>query len=96
MTSDFQTITVHATLVVIKATAVVDWSQPAPIVAGTPLSATQLDATANVPGTFVHNPFAGTFLPVGTAVLQVTFTPADAADYQSSSAQVSLTVKSKK
>ncbi|MGO8788310.1 MAG: beta strand repeat-containing protein [Terriglobia bacterium] len=95
-TMDFQTITVHATLLVLKATPDVDWSPPAAIVSGTPLSGTQLDATANVPGTFVYNPPAGFILPAGTATLKVTFTPADTADYQSVSAQVFLTVKSKK
>jgi len=94
-TTDFLTITVHATLVVLKANPDLDWSQPVPIAVGTPLSATQLDATANVPGTFVYNPPAGFVLPAGTDVLKVTFTPTDTADYQSASAQVSMTVKSK-
>ena len=95
-TTDFQTITVHATLIVLKANPDVDWAQPAAITAGTPLSGTQLDATANVGGGFAYNPPAGTILPAGTYVLKVTFTPADPADYQSASAQVSLTVKPKK
>ena len=34
---------------------------------GTALSATQLNATANVPGTFVYTPAAGTVLNAGAA-----------------------------
>jgi hypothetical protein len=94
--TDFQTITVHTTLVVLKALPNLTWSQPGSITAGTPLSATQLDARANVAGAFVYNPPTGTILPAGTATLRVTFTPADSADYQAGSAQVSLTVKAKK
>ncbi len=95
-TADFQTITVHATLIVVKALPVVSWSQPAAINAGMALGAAQLNARANVAGTFVNNPPAGTILPVGTATLRVTFTPIDTTDYQTGSAQVSLAVKSKK
>lgn len=95
-TADFNSITIHATLIVVKAVPNVKWAQPAAITVGTALSTTQLNATANVPGTFVYNPQAGTVLPVGTATLNVTFTPADTQDYQSASARVSLTVKSKR
>jgi hypothetical protein len=57
---DYATVTVHTKLTVMKATPVITWANPAPITKGTPLSATQLDATANVPGTFTYNPPAGT------------------------------------
>ena len=40
---------------------------PADITYGTALSATQLNATANVPGTFVYTPVAGTVLNAGAA-----------------------------
>jgi Bacterial Ig-like domain (group 2) len=60
--ANFAVTTVHATLVVLKALPVITWAEPAAITTGTPLSATQLDATANVPGTFVYNPAAGTVL----------------------------------
>ncbi len=61
---------------------VIDWPAPAAITLGTPLSGTQLNATAslngvNVPGTFVYSPAAGTILPEGTHTLSVTFTPDD-------------------
>jgi hypothetical protein len=62
------------------------WATPAAIYYGTPLSATQLDATATyngvaVPGTFVYTPPAGTILPVGNDQLSATFTPTSTANY---------------
>ena len=48
--------------VVAKATPVITWANPAAITYGTALSATQLNATASVPGTFVYSPAAGAVL----------------------------------
>ena len=48
-----------------KTTPLITWATPAPIVQGTTLSGAQLNATANVPGTFVYTPSAGTVLPAG-------------------------------
>ena len=82
---------------VVKATPVITWPAPAPIVYGTPLSATQLDATAAVggtpvAGTFLYNPPAGTVLPPGVQTLKVTFTPTDTNDYATVPASVMITV----
>ena len=60
--------------------------------AGNALSAAQLDATANVPGTFSYSPAAGAVLPTGTQQLTVTFTPSNTTDYTSATAHDSLTV----
>jgi hypothetical protein len=79
-------------LVINKATPVITWNNPANITFGTPLSSTQLNATANTPGTFVYNPPAGTVLNVGTHQLSVTFTPTDTANYTTAQASVSITV----
>lgn len=68
-------------VVVNRLTPQVTWGGPAPLVYGTPLSAMQLSATATVPGTFMYQPPAGTFLPAGQRQLQVTFHPADAGTY---------------
>jgi hypothetical protein len=57
------------------------WATPAPIAYGTALGPNQLDATANIPGTFTYNPGAGAVLDPGTATLSVTFTPSDTRDY---------------
>jgi hypothetical protein len=80
------------TLNVAKAAAAVTWSNPADVVYGTALGASQLNATANVAGTFSYSPAAGTVLNAGTQALSVTFTPDDAANYNGASANVSLTV----
>jgi probable HAF family extracellular repeat protein len=71
----------------------ITWANPANIVYGTPLGATQLDATASVPGTFTYSPPAGTLLHAGNnQALSVTFTPTDTADYTTATATVSINV----
>jgi len=81
-------------LTVLKATPVISWATPANIVAGTALSATQLNATvATPPGTLVYSPAAGTVLAAGPSQrLAVTFTPTDTANYNVASAAVPITV----
>ncbi len=86
-------------LVVTKATPVITWPTPTPINVFVPLSGTQLDATAatpqgaNLPGTFVYSPAAGTsFSSPGIYPLNVTFTPNDTTDYTTATATVNLTV----
>jgi YD repeat-containing protein len=73
----YQPASASATLIVTPPPAKVTWAAPAPIVYGTPLSAAQLNATADVAGTFVYEPPAGTLLDAGQRSLTVTFTPAD-------------------
>ena len=51
-----QPATATVAITVIKATPVITWPTPANIIYGTALSATQLNATTTVPGTFVYNP----------------------------------------
>ena len=62
-TTDYSPITTSTTIVVNQATPVLTWNTPAPITYGTPLSSTQLDATAANPnngsavsGTFAYTP----------------------------------------
>ncbi|MGA2536290.1 MAG: choice-of-anchor Q domain-containing protein, partial [Terracidiphilus sp.] len=72
---------------------VITWPTPAAITYGTPLSATQLDASANEPGTFTYSPSAGTVIGVaGSDTLTATFTPADTTDYKVTLAHVKLQV----
>jgi len=69
---------------VTKATPLITWSNPAAIIFGTPLSATQLNATSNVPGTFLYSPAVGAVLNVGAnQTLSLNFTPTDAINYNS-------------
>ncbi len=78
---------------VTQAVPVITWSSPASIAAGTALSATQLDATASVAGTFSYNPAAGTVPAAGTDTLSVTFTPTNTTDYTIATNTVNLTVQ---
>lgn len=68
------------------------WPAPAAVVYGTALSASQLDATATVPGTFTYSPSLGTVPGAGTTKLTVTFTPANTTLYKAGNASVQLTV----
>jgi len=63
------------TITVNPGTPIVSWPSPAAISTGTVLSSVQLNATANVPGTFSYSPGAGAVLSAGTNTLSVTFTP---------------------
>lgn len=70
------------------------WSQPEPIVYGTPLSAVQLNATASVPGAFVYHPAAGSVLQAGAAQrLLAVFTPQDTVRYEAAIAETMLDVR---
>ena len=82
----------NVSLTVTKAASTITWSNPADIVYGTALGGSQLNATANVAGTFSYSPAAGTVLGAGSQTLSVTFTPDDAANYNGSSANVTLNV----
>ena len=80
-------------------TPTITWAVPAPIVYGTALSGTQLDATATDPttnqpvdGTFTYAPALNFVPPVGNDNLQVTFTPTDGSTYTTNGASVTLTV----
>lgn len=70
----------------------ITWTAPSAIAYGTALSATQLDATANIAGTFTYSPEAGSILTVGTHALTATFTPSDSTKYSTASSSVTLSV----
>ncbi|NUR54527.1 MAG: hypothetical protein HOQ29_08775, partial [Acidobacteria bacterium] len=89
---NYSTTTKDVFINVLKVTPIVTWRTPLDIVQGTALSATQLNATASVPGTFVYTPSAGTVLAVGVWELSTVFTPADS-NYATTTASVILTVK---
>jgi hypothetical protein len=79
-------------LAVNKATPTITWGMLAGIQQGTALGAAQLNATANVPGTFLYSPAAGAVLATGVQQLTAAFTPTDATDYAAVSAKNSVTV----
>ena len=78
-------LTLPANLVAAPAVAerpILTWPTPAAVSPGTVLGATQLNATANVPGTFVYQPPAGTVLAEGASrLLEALFIPDDEATY---------------
>jgi hypothetical protein len=91
---NYSSASTSVTINVAKANVTVNWSSPAAIVYGTALDASQLNATANVAGTFSYSPAAGAVLNAGSQTLSVTFTPTDATNYNGSSANRTLTVTS--
>src|SRR5579862_502279 len=91
-TANYTTATKTVTLTVTQAAPVITWNNPASIVYGTALSATQLDATASVPGTLVYTPAAGSVPAAGTDTLSVTFTPTDTTNYTTATKTVQITV----
>ncbi|MFN2456251.1 MAG: Calx-beta domain-containing protein [Pyrinomonadaceae bacterium] len=83
----------EATLTVNKVTPVIDWMPPNDKFYGTPLSSQQLNATANIPGTFVYNPPAGTILNAAlNNNLSVHFTPNDAINYTDADKTVKINI----
>jgi hypothetical protein len=90
--SNYAVSYVDGTLTVGQATPVITWATPTAISYDTALSATQLDATASVAGTFTYTPAAGTILSAGLNQLSVSFIPTDAVDYTTQTATVNLVV----
>ena len=81
------------TFEITKATPVITWGNPADIVYGIALSGTQLNATADVGGTFAYTPVSGTVLNAGNGqTLSVAFTPTDALNYENETAEVLINV----
>jgi len=91
-TSDYASASASVTQTVNKATPAISWATPAAITYGTPLSATQLNASSTVAGSFIYSPAVGTVLNAGTQTLTGTFTPTDTTDYLTATATVTLTV----
>jgi len=78
-----------------KAGQTITWLPPAPIIYGTALSGSQLNASVTAPGAspvgaLTYKPAAGTILPAGRQTLAVT--AAATADYNSAAAEVTIDV----
>ncbi len=89
---DYKAVTVTNSVSVTPAVPPVTWASPAAISFGTALSATQLDASSPVAGTFAYSPALGTVLGAGTHTLTATFKPAVSADYVTTTSTISLVV----
>ena len=81
--SHYSSATASVQIHVSRATPTVAWMPPPTMAQGSALGAAQLDAEANIPGTFTYYPPAGTILIQGTQRLAVNFSPTDSVDYSS-------------
>ena len=76
-----------------KTVPTITWQTPTDIDYGTVLSDTQLNAEANIEGTFTYEPASGTELDVGDGqALNCTFTPTDTTNYTTATATVYINV----
>jgi hypothetical protein len=91
--ANYNAASATGTITIGKAPAGLTWSPPAAIVHGTPLGAAQLNATANVDGTFAYTPAAGTVLDAAAGqTLTATFTPTDSTNYNGASITTTIDV----
>jgi hypothetical protein len=91
-TTNYTTATATVSVTVTTGTPVITWATPAAIAYGTALSATQLNASSSVAGTFSYSPAVGTVLAAGSHTITATFTPTNTADYSTATQTVTLTV----
>ena len=93
----YNSITTQVTIIVKKAKGKpsIIWFNPLPIYNPTPLTGTQLNAAASVPGKYTYTPAFGTVLPAGTYVLSVRFVPTNTDDYEELEAKVNILVREK-
>jgi len=75
-------------------TPTIAWATPGSVTVGTPLSATQLNASSGgVAGSFAYTPSLGMAMnTAGSQTLSVTFAPADLSAYTTATASVTLVV----
>ncbi|MDQ1253007.1 MAG: 6-bladed beta-propeller [Euryarchaeota archaeon] len=92
-TAHYNVAYMDVTINVQKATPTISWNTPKDIVQGTPLSSTQLNAVASVPGKYLYTPIAGTVLSAGTYALKVNFKPKDTTNYNKASASVLINIR---
>lgn len=83
----------RVTISVEKVPPSITWQSPSPIVYGTALSSSQLNARASVPGALIYVPAEGTVLTAGRHSLSAHFSPADTLNYTSTQTSVVLQVE---
>jgi len=88
----YATVAKSVTIRVSKAIPTITWNDPTAISYYTPLTATQLNASANIGGTFIYSPGLGHMFNAGTHSITATFTPTDTTNYNFATRQVQLTV----
>ena len=75
-----------------KTALAITWLPPIPLTYGAALSSVQLDASANVPGSFSYTPAVGAVLGAGLQELQAVFTPTNSTVYPVVTATTQLAV----
>ncbi|MDB6028437.1 MAG: dystroglycan-type cadherin-like domain repeat protein [Verrucomicrobiales bacterium] len=92
-TNNYNSASKTALINVVKATPSITWANPANITYGAVLTTNELNATANVSGTFTYTPALGVPLNAGAGqTLSVSFVPDDTANYTNTTATASITV----
>nr|WP_199156526.1 MBG domain-containing protein [Pedobacter sp. ASV2] len=92
-TANYSAVSKTRIINVAKATPMVAWNSSSGITYGKGLSAAELNAVAEVAGTFTYAPALGTMLNAGNdQSLKVEFAPADTANYSAVSKTVSINV----
>ncbi len=76
----------------VPTTPIITWANPSDTIEGTTLNATQLNAIASVPGTYVYDPAIDTVLSTGIKTLSVIFTPTDTINYTTATANAMINV----
>jgi hypothetical protein len=91
--TNYRTVSKSVRINVKKISPILTWNDPADLALGNALSVTQLNAKANIPGSFHYDPPSGTFLDTGrNQVIKATFLPNDSLDYFSISKTVLINV----
>jgi len=89
---DYEATEASGTIVINKINPILKWNKPAKIKQGTPVTSKQLNATANVKGTFTYTVDSGAVLAVGTYDAVADFAPEDAVNYNTARTQTVIEV----
>ena len=89
--NDYSAASLKLSTIATKATSTITWPTPDPITYGTALTGAQLNAGANVEGTFSYTPLLGAFENAGNDTLKVSFKPTNT-NYSPATATVVLSV----
>jgi hypothetical protein len=90
--SNYTVSLVSGTLTVGQGIPIMTWINPSPITYGSALTSNQLNAAANIPGSFAYIPTNGSVLNACTNMLLSVFTPTDGVDYSNVTNTVNLVV----
>jgi hypothetical protein len=93
VTNDGEYTDTAVIFIIVVAKLEITWANPDDIMFGMVLGASQLNAIANTPGTFIYDPAPGTILKAGTSqVLSVNFIPDDTILYTTAGKSVNINV----